>query len=62
MKEIRGIEFYAGSREELLPGFAADFPYIASHVEPDAGAGREELLLAVCAVRARPCQARRREV
>ena len=30
MKRIRGIEFHAGSREELLPGFAPDFPYIAS--------------------------------
>ena len=35
MKRIRGIEFHAGSREELLPGFAPDFPYIASWVEID---------------------------
>lgn len=39
MKEIREIKFYAGSREELLPGFTAEFPYIASHVELDARAG-----------------------
>lgn len=30
MKTIRGIEFHAGSREELLPGFTSDFPYIAT--------------------------------
>lgn len=39
MQEIRGIEFHAGSREELLPGFTAEFPYIASHVELDARTG-----------------------
>ena len=35
MKLIRGIEFCAGSREERLPDFAPDFPYIASRVEMD---------------------------
>lgn len=36
MKEIHGIELYAGSKEELLPGFAQDFPYIATRAELDA--------------------------
>lgn len=35
MKNIQSIEFYAGSKEELLPGFTSDFPYIASCVELD---------------------------
>lgn len=35
MKNIRSIEFYEGSRQEHLPGFADDFPYIASRVELD---------------------------
>lgn len=35
MKNIHSIEFYTGSKEELLPGFANDFPYIASRVELD---------------------------
>lgn len=35
MKLIRGIEFCAGSREERLPDFDPDFPYIASRVEMD---------------------------
>ena len=35
MKNIHKIIFQAGSREELLPGFAPDFPYIASRVEMD---------------------------
>lgn len=35
MKLIRGIEFCAGSREERLPDFAPDFPYIASRAEMD---------------------------
>lgn len=33
MKTICSIEFYAGSKEELLPDFADDFPYIASRAE-----------------------------
>lgn len=35
MKNIQSIEFYTGSKEELLPGFASDFPYIASKSELD---------------------------
>jgi AraC-like DNA-binding protein len=33
LKNIYNIEFHAGSKEELLPGFAFDFPYLASHAE-----------------------------
>ena len=33
LKTISSIEIHAGSREELLPDFAPDFPYIASHAE-----------------------------
>lgn len=40
MKNIHNIEFYNGSKEELLPGFANDFPYIASRAELDNYAGR----------------------
>ena len=35
MKNIHNIEFYTGSKEELLPGFEKDFPYIASRAELD---------------------------
>lgn len=35
MKNIHSIEFYTGSKEELLPDFANDFPYIASRAELD---------------------------
>ena len=35
MKNIQKIEFHAGSREELLPNYTNDFPYIASRVELD---------------------------
>ena len=35
MQKIRQIEFEAGSREERLPGFAPDFPYIATRAELD---------------------------
>lgn len=35
MENIYDIEFYTGSKEELLPGFVNDFPYIASKVEFD---------------------------
>ncbi len=35
MKNISTIEFHTGSKEELLPNFASDFPYIASRVEFD---------------------------
>ena len=40
MKNIHNIEFYNDSKEELLPGFANDFPYIASRAELDNYAGR----------------------
>lgn len=35
MINIQGIEFYTGSKEELLPNFENDFPYIASRAELD---------------------------
>lgn len=35
MKRIKQIQFHAGSQEELLPDFLADFPYIASRAELD---------------------------
>lgn len=35
MRHIRGIELIADSREELLPGFSPDFPYIATCAEPE---------------------------
>lgn len=40
MKKISTIEFHAGSRQERLPGFEADFPYIASYVDLDQYPGR----------------------
>lgn len=40
MKNIRGVDFYSGSREENLPDFSTDFPYIASCVEFDEGEKR----------------------
>jgi len=40
MKSIQSIEFHAGSREEMLPGFAKDFPYIVTRAELDKYAGR----------------------
>ncbi len=40
MKSIHSIEFYSGSKEELLPNFEKDFPYIASRVELDKFIGR----------------------
>lgn len=33
MNRISELKFYTESREELLPDFASDFPYIASYVE-----------------------------
>ena len=33
MKIVRGIDFIEGSREEELPNFESNFPYIASRVE-----------------------------
>lgn len=35
MKNISSIAFHTGSKEELLPGFTNDFPYIASRSELD---------------------------
>ena len=35
MRSIRGIELNEGTREELLPDFSADFPYIATCGELD---------------------------
>ena len=40
MKNTHSIEFYAGSKEELLPDFEKDFPYIASRAELDKYIGR----------------------
>lgn len=40
MKSIKAIEFHTGTREELLPGFEDDFPYIASRAELDRYIGR----------------------
>lgn len=40
MKSIHDIEFKSGSKEEKLPGFMPDFPYIASYVELDKYIGR----------------------
>lgn len=39
MKAVYGVEFHPGSKEERLPGFTADFPYIASYVEVNKFAG-----------------------
>lgn len=40
MKIIHNIEFKMGSKEEKLPGFDSDFPYIASYVDLDKYMGR----------------------
>lgn len=40
MKVVHNIDFHSGSREEKLPGFSNDFPYIASRAELDRYAGR----------------------
>lgn len=40
MKNIYNIAFYSGSKEEVLPGFSDDFPYIATRAELDRFAGR----------------------
>lgn len=40
MKNISTIEFHTGSKEERLPGFAPDFPCIASCVDLDHYPGR----------------------
>lgn len=40
MKNIHKIKFHIGSKEELLPDFTDDFPYIASRVEFDKYMGQ----------------------
>ena len=40
VKNVQSVEFYTGSREEALPDFADDFPYIASRAELDKYIGR----------------------
>lgn len=40
LKNIQHIEFHKGSKEELLPDFAADFPCISSRVALDKYPGR----------------------
>lgn len=40
MKSVQKIEFHTGSKEEILPGFSDDFPYIASRAELDKYPGR----------------------
>lgn len=41
MLEIHGIDLNNGSREELLPGFQADFPYIATCAQLDRYVGMD---------------------
>lgn len=40
MHDVLSIEFHPGSKEERLPGFSSDFPYIASYVDLDRYMGR----------------------
>lgn len=40
MKNVKSIEFHNGSKEERLPDFSDDFPYIASRAELDSYIGR----------------------
>lgn len=35
MKTVQSVEFHIGTKEEALPGFTTDFPYIASRAELD---------------------------
>ena len=35
MEVVRRIQFHAGTREELLPGFSPEFPYISTRAEID---------------------------
>lgn len=39
MKKIQNVELRCGSREEILPDFVPEFPYIASFVEMDRHTG-----------------------
>lgn len=40
MKNVYKLEFHSGSKEELLPDFESEFPYIASNAELDKYIGR----------------------
>ena len=40
MQNIQAVEFRKGSKEELLPGYTAEFPYIFSRAELDKYVGR----------------------
>ena len=40
MKDISSIEFHMGSKEERLPDFSSQFPYIASRTDLDKHMGR----------------------
>lgn len=40
MLDITEVQFYTGSKEERLPDFASDFPYIATRVAMDRYPGR----------------------
>lgn len=40
MRDITEVKFYAGSKEERLPDFTSDFPYIATRVAMDRYPGR----------------------
>lgn len=40
MKNVYKLEFHSGSKEELLPDFESEFPYIASNAELDKYVGR----------------------
>ena len=40
MKNVNRIQFYVGSKAEVLPGFSGDFTYIASRAELDKYMGR----------------------
>ena len=35
MHIVRHLEYYSGSKEEKIPDFRPDFPYIATQVELD---------------------------
>ena len=40
MKKIHEVKFHTGSKEELLPGFTTEFPYISSRAELDKFPGQ----------------------
>lgn len=40
MRTLHSIQLHMGTREELLPGFAPDFPYLSSRAEISRYAGR----------------------